>query len=58
MTTTTTENELSAYALLTARDNNCDRAAAVRMMADEVGEVSRETGVDEDAVREWIRAQA
>ena len=45
------------FALETARDNDVDYATGVRMLVDEPGEVSRAIGCDDDAVREWVRAE-
>lgn len=59
---TTTNNSsatetLNKYARLTAADMDGDMAAAVRAMRDELGEVSRETGLDKATILAWIEAQ-
>lgn len=57
-TTTTAAETLATYARQTAADNACDRATAVRMMGDELGEVARDTGIDAEQIADWCREQA
>lgn len=56
MTNETLSTKLTAR--LTAADMGEDFAAAVRAMADEPGEVSREIGCSDEEVTEWCRASA
>lgn len=46
-------NELREYARLTARDNECDLATAVRMMRDEPGHVAGELSTTAEVVIAW-----
>lgn len=52
-----TATDFATYAKQTAADNDCDVQAAIRMMADEPGEVARDLGVDAEAVQSWCRSQ-
>lgn len=47
---------LTTYARQTAADNDCDFDMAVRFMRDELGEVSRETGLSTEVIEDWCRA--
>lgn len=48
---------LRSYARLTAADNDYSYEEGVRALLDEVGEVVRETGIDEATVRAFVAAE-
>ena len=52
-----TGHALSTYARQTAADMGEDRAAAIRAMLDEPGEVARDLGIDAQTVIDWCDAE-